>query len=185
MRKSSDSAFSRQEAGQSIRRGATSTFHLSQQTTVLKTFESHPLPIMKRTAAEIQCRNYQANSLRQDLLESAKLRGVCSNTKLSQDELTEFQNSYQELCQNQDGLLTSELIKSLLENQIFPCKKDALALCKLIPKGRNGRITSAGIITASNDVTVHQRRKLQRYMRFLPRFGQELVTSQVLRPQSR
>jgi hypothetical protein len=139
----------------------------------------------RATATEIQCRNHQANSLRQELLNSAKARGVCPNTKLSRDELTEFENSYRELCQNQDGLLTSELIKSLLDNQIFPCKKDALALCKLIPKGRNGRITTAGIIEASNDVTVHQRRKLQRYMRFLPHSGQLHGTESQIRAVSR
>lgn len=145
---------------------------------------------MKRTTTtEAQCRSHQANSLRQDLLLSAKLRGVCPNTKLSRDEITQFENSYQELCgsgNQQDGLLATELVKSLLQNQIFSCKKDAMALCKLIPRECNRRITSAGIIAASNDVTIHQRRKLQRYMRFLPQGGQELSTeSQVLRPHSR
>jgi Ca2+-binding EF-hand superfamily protein len=113
-------------------------------------------------------------------MESAKARGVCSNVKLTAEELEEFREAYKELAQNREGLTRSELTESLLDNHIFSCKREALAFSKLIPRTGRGCITSEALIEASEDVSVHQRRKIQRYIRSLP-----LPDGDRVRPQSR
>jgi hypothetical protein len=172
------STLSRYETLKSYRRGPTNSLN-SRDLSILKFQASLSRPL-RHEPADIQCRHFQAESLKQDLMESSRARGVCSNLKLSEDELAEFRHAYKEVSQNREGLTRSELVESFLDNHIFPCKRDALALSKLMPRTSRGLITSDVLIEASDDVALHQRRKLQRYIRSLP-----LPEEDRVRPQSR
>lgn len=168
----------------SLRRGATSNFN-SRDISVIQTLNSTSRPFLsiKRDMTDTHCHQYQIQSLRQDFQEYARACGICSNTKPTAPELQEFQVSYQKLClTHSEGLTKKEFVTSMLDHHLFSCKNDALMLWKLLPKTQRGYVTAQSIIEASSDITIHQRRKLIKFIKLLP--IQELNQSRS-RPNSR
>ena len=161
-------SITRQDSVVSLRRGAKSNFNINELT-FLKKFQKTTKYLWKPKIETMNsCRIYQADSLRKEFIETSRSRGVYLNTKLSSEEVTRFLFTIRNLYENEEGMTIKSFIISLLENQIFPCKVEALKLSNLIPKTSNGYISGEGILLASEDISIHQRRKLIKFMRSLP-----------------
>ena len=124
----------------------------------------------RTNAAARSCKDKALESLRDDLVQSSRARGVVHNTKITEEEATEFRHCYSLLqCRQQDpGLSPKLLVRYLLECKIFPGKKDAVCFCRTLP-GRKGLYISADVLVASTSCAdFRQRGRALRFVKLLP-----------------
>lgn len=123
-----------------------------------------------------KCRTYKDHrqetheNLRVELHQSSINRGVQYNKYLSKEEIENFRDSYRALMSrvNDPGVENRVLAHSFLQTNIYKAKVDAIKLVKLLPGSSQGMVSCDAILEAANDINIHQRGLLKRFIRVLP-----------------